>query len=202
VAERVLIVARTRIRGGACVGGLVLNSGRSVRLTEPGSPSGIPFRVGELWDLDYLVPTDLTPPHVEDVIAHQAVSAGRVRDLRAFLLERVCPLEGPPELLFEGLLQATDTGSGYLSAETGVPHASVGFWLPDRPLARVTEGETVRFRYPSRYGVRSLTYVGFDPAPEVLRARTLLRVSLARWWRGPSGMEQPRCYLQLSGWIE
>ena len=205
MTARVVIVARTRVRGGACVGGLAMDRPRSVRLVQPdGSdcPPSAAYQVGDLWDLDYQVPGDLLPPHVEDVIVEAARPAGRVEDLRSFLLDRVYPWEGPPETLFDGLLQPTDTGSGYVSQATGIPGASVGFWVADEPLVRLVEGATVRYRYPGAHGVRSLTYVGFEAPVETLPAGTLLRVSLARWWKNPDAPgQEARCYLQLSGWI-
>jgi ATP-dependent DNA helicase RecQ len=202
-ASRVLIVARTRYRGGACVGGIDLERGRNLRLTDPdvpGSPTPA-YRIGDLWDLEYDLPGDLLPPHLEDVIAYGGTRRGRLPELREFLVEREQPWEGPPERLFEGLLQPTGTGSGYISAGTGVPECSVGFWLPDQPLRRLVEGTTVRYRYPGPYGVRSLTYVGFEPTVPELPAGALLRVSLARWWKNPDAPgQEARCYLQLSGW--
>jgi hypothetical protein len=175
-----------------------------VRLVQPdGSdcPPGAAYQVGDLWDLDFQVPGDLLPPHLEDVIVESAQPAGRVEDLREFLFQRVTPWQGPPEVLFDGLLQPTDTGSGYIARTTGIPSGSVGFWLPDEPLVRLTEGSTVRYRYPGVYGVRSLTYVGLEPPPEALPAGILLRVSLARWWKNPDAPgAEARCYLQLSGW--
>jgi len=203
VTTQVLIVAKTRARGGACVGGLALERLRNVRLLETNGEecSGSDYQVGDLWDMVYTVPGDLLPPHLEDVIVEGRRRTGAIAELASFLRERVQPWEGPPERLFDGLLQPTDTGSGYVSAATGVPTMSVGFWLPDQPLTRVAEGSSVRYRYPGPYGVRSLTYVGLVPAVERLPAGTLLRVSLARWWRNPdAGGQEARCYLQLSGW--
>lgn len=49
-----------------------------------------------------------------------------------------------------------------------------------------------------------IPYVGFEPAVDLIPKGTLVRVSLARWWRphdSPPDMEE-RCYLQLSGWYE
>lgn len=204
MSSRALIVARTRIRGAACVGGLVLATNRGLRLLEADgtNPSfRTPYQVGEVWDLDYRVPGDLLAPHLEDVLVDRAARVGRVEDLPGFLLRQVEPWRGSPEGLFEGLIQPTDTGSGYVSRRTGVPPISTGFWISDEPLKRVTEGRAVRYRYPLAHGVHLLSYSGWAAPVETIPAGTLLRVSLARWWRPEDapGMEA-RCYLQLSGW--
>ena len=50
--------------------------------------------------------------------------------------------------------------------------------------------------------LRGLKYVGEESPIKVIPAGTLVRVSLARWWR-PEDSEpnfEKRCYLQLSGW--
>lgn len=55
--ERVLIVAKTKMGEGVCLGGLVLNTRRSVRLL-PWDPSRFshrmdtPFNLGDIWDLE------------------------------------------------------------------------------------------------------------------------------------------------------
>src|SRR5262249_30308746 len=51
-------------------------------------------------------------------------------------------------------------------------------------------------------GGRTLTFVGFQEPLEVIPAGTLLRVSLAHWWRPKDKPEEElRCYVQLSGWF-
>ncbi|MCB9432602.1 MAG: DNA helicase RecQ [Ardenticatenaceae bacterium] len=76
------------------------------------------------------------------------------------------------------------------------------FWRPDQLLVRDTEGKRIRYRYPTANGGRTLTFVGFQEPPEEIPAGTLLRVSLAHWWQpADRSAEEPRCYLQLSGWF-
>ena len=204
MSAKVLIVAKTRVRQTACVGGLVVGTNRSVRLLdEDGTnlPPDTGYAVGDLWELEYRVPTDLLPPHTEDVLVDSARRVERIADVVGFLRARVEPWHGPPERLYDGLIQPTDAGSGYISQPTGVPHASTGFWISDEPLTRVHDEGPVRYRYPLAHGVHLLVYSGYAPPVERIPAGTLLRVSLARWWRPESaaGIEA-RCYLQLSGW--
>ena len=51
-------------------------------------------------------------------------------------------------------------------------------------------------------GVVPLTFVGFQEPLEIIPAGTLLRVSLAHWWRPEDTPEAEECrYAQLSGWF-
>jgi hypothetical protein len=93
----------------------------------------------------------------------------------------------------------TSNGSGYISKAGGLPNRSTGYWVPDKPLT--LEGD--RYTYPAFAGVRRMSYVGFAPTIATIPAGTLVRVSLARWWRPQDADDslEERCYLQLSGWF-
>ncbi len=43
-------------------------------------------------------------------------------------------------------------------------------------------------------------YVGFESKVDRIPAGTLMRMSLARWWKPEDSDMNERCYLQLSGW--
>ncbi|RME45475.1 MAG: DNA helicase RecQ [Chloroflexi bacterium] len=76
------------------------------------------------------------------------------------------------------------------------------FWVPDRPLQRLTGGKRIRYAYPGDQEKCSLVFVGFQEPLDVIPAGTLLRVSLAHWWQPEDKPEvEPRCYVQLSGWF-
>ena len=76
------------------------------------------------------------------------------------------------------------------------------FWRPDQPLGLDYQGKRIRYRYPGEDGGRTITFVGFQEPVEVIPAGTLVRVSLAHWWRPTDKPEQElRCYVQLSGWF-
>ncbi len=50
---QVLIVAKTKMSAGLCLGGLVLHNQRSVRLLPPADyshPFDSPINLGEIWD--------------------------------------------------------------------------------------------------------------------------------------------------------
>ncbi|MCL4176380.1 MAG: DNA helicase RecQ, partial [Verrucomicrobia bacterium] len=119
------------------------------------------------------------------------------------MIRRCLPPQcGGPETLYDGLLQRSPTGALYISRESGVPTRSTLFWIPDQPLTIDTDGKRIRYRYPTSHGGNTLTFVGFQEPIERIPAGTLLRVSLAHWWRPTDRPEDElRCYAQLSGWF-
>ena len=112
------------------------------------------------------------------------------------------PVVGGPDKLFDGVAQATAAGGLYVAERTGMPQRSTMFWMPDQPLLLDCEGKRLRYRYPTSDGGRTLTFVGFQEPLAEIPAGTLLRVSLAHWWRPPERPEEElRCFVQLSGWF-
>ena len=101
-----------------------------------------------------------------------------------------------------GSRRPRSAGGLYIAQRTGLPHRSTMFWVPDQSLRLDCEGKRLRYRYPTSDGGRTLTFVGFqEPVPEI-PAGTLLRVSLAHWWRPKERPEEElRCFVQLSGWF-
>ena len=77
---KVLIVAKTRRGGGACVGGIT-ETGDSVRLiaydAAHNERAGLEYQVGEVWDVEGKPDPDIIPPHVENTIVYRAT---RLRD--------------------------------------------------------------------------------------------------------------------------
>jgi ATP-dependent DNA helicase RecQ len=72
---KVLIVAKTRRGGGACVGGIT-EEGRSIRLiahdATTNERAGLEYNVGEVWEIESAPDLKIVPPHVENVIVLQA----------------------------------------------------------------------------------------------------------------------------------
>src|SRR6266496_649432 len=184
---RVLIVAKTRRGGGACVGGIT-QDGRSVRLVaadaEINEHAGLEYHVGEVWEIESAPDPHLVPPHVENIIVRAARRLKRVEDIEQIIHRFMPPASGGPEKLFEGRLQALPSGALYIAERTGLPSRSTMFWVSDQPLHRDVEGKRIRYRYPGDGGGRTLTFVGFQEPVEIIPAGALLRVSLAHWWRG------------------
>ncbi len=197
----VLIVARTRMREGMrCIGGITRKCQPLRLMTADGSyqSTSCPFHVGDVWELQYRAMDTVRPPHVENV----CVDMDNVRRLRRhshlqrLLRNYATTCCGSIDRLFRGLLQFTTKGSGYISHRTGVPDGSTAFWIPDRDLERTDDGK----HYMYNRG-RRLVYVGEPEPVPVIPAGTVVRVSLATWWKPPdSDLKEERCYLQLSGW--
>jgi hypothetical protein len=203
----VLIVAKTHLSEGVCIGALAEN-GRYLRLMdEKGAhqPAGCPFEINQVWEITVRKAHTLKPPHVEDVkVLHKefkrTLKAGRTM-YEVLKKCRVKIWKGDPQILFDGCLYWTTSGSGYISRSGIIPLHSVGFWIPDKDLEQYRVPEKIRYRYPCPSGLISLPYVGFEYPAELIPAGTLLRVSLARWW-DKEGEKEERCSLQLSGWYD
>lgn len=202
---RALIVSRTKMGGSdRCIGALAVDNQPLRLLNEGGGHQNTasPFQIGQIWELAWTRPADVVRPHVEDVSVTRSNLLHTQSDLLAHLLGRIQPWEGGLEHLFDGLLGFTAKGNGYIGRRIGLPGRSTGFWLPDRNLLLRDDGK--HFDYRSEVGViRGLAYVGEMVALKVIPAGTLVRVSLARWWRPSDAPDaEERCYLQLSGWYQ
>jgi len=155
--------------------------------------------VGQIWNIDFQPAQNLVAPHVEDVLVSRQVFVETQSNMRNHLLSSVARWQGGIDQLFGGLLGYTLNNNGYVSQGRGVPPQSTGFWIPDRDLTLRDDGK--HYDYSHGLVTRGLAYVGeVNPLP-VVPAGTLVRVSLARWWR-PDGVVdlEERCYGQLSGW--
>jgi ATP-dependent DNA helicase RecQ len=202
---KVLIVAKTRQGSGACIGGITFE-GQSVRLVAANAvwdeTAGMEYEVGEVWELEAVPAKELIPPHVENVIVQSKRKMPPLEGRIQFIQGHMPPVRGGTDVLYEGLTRATSKGGLFISERNGVPSHSTAFWIPDRPLVREEDAKRIHYRYPAPDGGGRLTFVGFQDPPETIPAGTLLRVSLAHWWR-PS--DRPdlefRCYVQLSGWF-
>ena len=207
--ERVLVVAKTHMGNAACVGGLTRDTNKSIRLLRPdrsNQPINTPFDVGQVWELEFYQSPQVTPPHVEDVIVTSERYIGLQANLRTILMQRVEPWQGGPKALFDGLL-VFENMRGYISKSTGIPKNSTGYWCPDRSLTLTYRNEKLYYQMKydifvghNRYeGTLFIPYVGFSEPIQQISTNALVRVSLARWWT-PPGVNEERCYLQLSGW--
>ena len=199
---KIVIVSKTRMGNAVCIGALCVDSGRSLRLRPPGYqgfPQNIGFKVGEIWEIELdRAEIDFDPPHIEDVFVSSYRRIGLERNLSQFIEQRLPPLRGDIAGLFNGLIKFTNNGRGYIS-RVGIPNSSTGFWIPGQQLALTSDQK--HYRYGTTF--RELVYVGLETPRSVLDAGTLIRVSLARWWRPLDAPEsEERCYVQLSGYIE
>lgn len=201
--SRVLIVARTRMRSGLCIGGMVDQKGEPVRLIPIGRSSHLansPFLVGEIWEMNLRARPRVEPPHVEDCEEWNARRVGRVTDLATYIRNRIEPVRGAPDALFDGVIRFRIGGTGYIDITRPLPANSVQFWELPRVLRFDPFDGKPRYCLAGRPRFRA-PYVGVQPSIEAISRGTLVRLSLARPWRSaPSAAEHVRCSVQLSGW--
>lgn len=200
---KINILARTRMHGGrVCIGGMS-DDGDSFRLMTANCEyhaGGCPYHVGETWEMDIHPCANLEAPHLEDVAVISATLVGAAPNLRGFILERTEPWTGGIDRIFDGKIRFTVSGSGYIAQPSGLPSISTGFWIPDRDLLF---SQVPRPAYTPHGDRRYLSYVGTGNPQPVIQSGTLVRVSLAKWWR-PHDADpsfELRCYAQLSGWF-
>ncbi len=199
---KIVIVAKTRMGNGACIGALTFN-GRSLRLIPPSKEAkqfNMEYNVGDVWDIEYQPDETLIPPHVENIRVSQKRKLPPMSDMVAFVQQQMPPLAGGVEVLYGGVTQHTKAGALYIAERTGIPAASTLFWQPDQPLIRDDDSKRIRYRYGA--DGQTLTFVGFQEPLAEIPAGAIVRVSLAHWWRPeemPAG--ELRCYVQLSGWF-
>lgn len=207
INTEVVIVGRTKMHGSVrCIGGIT-EQGRSVRLLAPGGKNwdaGAPFQVGQRWAMSLTPLATVTAPHTEDVIVTGSARIGVAENVAAYILERVRPVQGRIQSLFDGTLQFTGKYNGYVARRSGVPSFSTGFWVADADLTLREDRRHYDYPLAGIFGfsqLRGLSYVGEREPLQILPAGTLLRVSLARWWAPEDVDIEERCYLQLSGWF-
>ncbi|MBI4759759.1 MAG: dual OB domain-containing protein [Chloroflexota bacterium] len=203
---KALIVAKTRMQNAACIGGILENN-RSVRLLQPNGhnhPQDTDYQVGQVWEIEFQERQDIIPPHVEDILVQRRRLLGTYEHLGKYLRARVKIWKGGIENLYDGFIRFTQNGSGYICHKIGLPSVSTGYWLPDKPLALVYDSNQpnkVRYKYAVTGYDKYVSYVGYEEPLPTIPANTLIRVSLARWWKPDDAPEmEERCYLQLSGW--
>ena len=205
---RVLIVAKTRMGAGACIGAIT-ETGESVRLIPFNADShdgaNKEYEVGDIWQVTGKSETSLIPPHNENFVVHQKSRLHTTKDMKDLVsaIELLMPPKiGHPQALYEGLLRNTESGRLHIAKRSGIPSYSTTFWRTDQPLTLDTEKQKLRYRYPTENGGCTFTFAGFQEPLETIPAGTLLRVSLAHWWRPEDSPEvEERCYAQVSGWF-
>jgi hypothetical protein len=200
----VAIVARTRMYGGRVCVGALSDAGENLRLMNKDCTSDrdqdSPFRIGEEWEITCESCGPKRPPHIEDVFVSNANKRGSLDQLADHILKRASPWKGTIDSLFEGKIQFTRNGAGFIS-ETAIPSGATGFWIPSSDL-HLDHDERNKAGYYPQNGHRHLSYVGLQDTVGIIKAGQLVRVSLARWWR-PENADpdfEERCYAQLSGW--
>jgi len=189
-------VAVTRMKGeaGRCVGALT-EGGESLRLKTANGhfPAAGTYSVGQWWDLQY-THDPREAPHVEDVNVTSGTPLASEPDIEGKIHAIGNVWEGDWTDVFDGCLETTQKGSLYIQDD--IPPTSTGFWLPDQELTLI-DGH---YHYDG--GHARFAFAGTMAKEDEIEAGTLIRLSLAGWWRPPNAdPDFPlRCYAQVSGW--
>ena len=201
---QVLIVAKTHMKNAACVGGFEISSKRDVRLLTANGEnqsSNTDLEVGQIWNIEYSDRSQLIPPHFEDVQIIKREFVKIQNSVGDFLKSNATIWRGDPRILFEGKVHFGRGQSGYITNEGGIPSQSVGFWLADKDLELTILDDQKHYYYFGEGGeIFAFPYVGYSGIVGTIKIGTLIRVSLARWWKPNERVEEKRCYCQLSGW--
>ena len=211
---QVIIVSRTRMAGDCvCVGGVDVDNCRSVRLLNARghheTAIDCPYQIWDIWDIDYLLNQRRPCPHTEDVNVvlrrkMESVDASNMSVNRfAEVLEssNIPLFRGSLFTVFDGKLKLTDNDKLFIAKED-VPTYSTCFWINDKRLLGYTNDRgRWQYRYSdmsNRYGY-TISYVGSAEPPVDIEAGSIIRLSLAHWWKPEDSNDEERCYLQLSG---
>lgn len=200
--DTILIVSRTQMRNGVCVGGINERTGELVRIhNERGGnlPADAPYQIGDRWDMNVATAWNVRErPHVEDKqtspirkIDNVGI-AGIIDFVKSHNLGSRLTV-GDLSRAFEGCLVLQGTKNFVNHANT--PSFSTQFWIADTDLIH-TESFDKHYFYYNRIRIK---YVGYQPIVSRIPAGTIIRLSLANWWDG-DGSGEDRCYLQISGW--
>lgn len=183
-----------------CVGGIELDTGRSLRLLGSDGhnlPEDHAIRPSSIWDLTYANPPyGLEPPHTEDVIVSRGHKEQDVQDMKGAILQVWRPWECELDLIFEGRLDVTENGSAFLGPGSQLPSGSTGFW---QSRTEATIDSWQRYWFNGGGPIQRVKYKGMTAAIQTIPKGALIRFSLARWAEFPPGVGELRCYLQLSG---
>lgn len=197
---KVLIVSKTKMANGVCVGGINEQTGELIRLhNERGGnlKDDVPYEIGDRWDLSVETAWNVRKaPHVEDKQTSPIRKLGNVGTQGIIDYVRKYNLgsrlhTGSLNGTFEGCLQ-----SRIYVTKDRVPGFSTQFWIPDDNLTHVVSFGKDYYIY---HDLR-IKYVGLLPAIARIPAGSIVRLSLANWFDGKGAWQEERCYLQISGW--
>lgn len=197
----VLIVSKTQMRNGICVGGINEDTNELIRIHNyrGGNLSAdAPYEIGDRWNMIVETAWNVrTAPHTEDKQTTPLNRIGNVgiQGIKDYVHENAALLRVARDSItniFQGTLHFIGT-KNYVS-HPNVPPYSTEFWISDKDLTHSTQFDKHYYYYDN---VR-IKYVGFQDPIYKIPAGTIIRLSLANWWDDGSGEE--RCYLQLSGW--
>lgn len=205
----VLILSKTEygsLRNMVCVGGMIINTNQYVRLLNSDGRyqyADTELNIGDIWNIDFTPGINLQAPHNEDVLINSKTYIRTIENISEIIVNSGVRIwRGNVNNIFDGNLQWTNPGKGFFSANNqNILQHSVGFWISDQPL----RFEFGNYIYPTTnfFENRILKYKGIQDPINPIPANTLIRLSLAKWWKPEDKPEmEERCYLQLSGWYD
>jgi len=198
----VLIVSKTKMTNGVCIGGINEQSGELIRLhNERGGnlTKDAPYEIGDRWEMSVSTAWNAREaPHVED---KQTVPIRKIENIGIRGIINFITLHYFGSRLTRGKIQETFEGclnfQGYRNFvnRNRIPSFSTQFWIADQDLVHIKSFDKDYYVYDS---IR-VKFVGYQAPVNRIPAGTIIRLSLANWWNG-DGSGEDRCYLQLSGW--
>ena len=196
----VLIVSKTKMANGICVGGINEQSGELIRLhNEHGGNLTIdaPYEIGDRWEMSVETAWNARKvPHIED---KQTIPIRKIENVGISGIIDYVKNHNLGNRLYVGSLNGTFDGclqSRIYVTRDNVPRFSTQFWIPDKTLYHVVSFE----KYYYIYQEFKIKYVGFLPTVSKIPAGAIVRLSLANWFDGKGAWSEERCYLQISGW--
>ncbi len=198
----VLIVSKTQMSNGVCVGGIMENTCELIRLhNERGGnlTSDAPFEIGDRWDLTVQSAWNVRPiPHIEDkqITINRKIENIGINGIINFIKTHNFGNRltlGSLSQTFENCLCLQGT-KNFIN-RNAIPQFSTQFWIADDDLIHCE----IYDKHYYKYGNYRFKYVGFQTPINIIPKGTIIRLSLANWWDG-DGSGEDRCYLQLSGW--
>lgn len=198
----VLIVSKTQMRNGVCVGGIDERTCELIRIHgERGEnlPIDAPYQIGDRWIMTVESAWNARPiPHVED---KQTTSIKKIENVGVKGIINFINSHNLGKFLVRGSLSDTFEGclhfvgtKNFVNRER-IPSFSTQFWIADEDLIHSYKWEKHYFVYKET----RIKFVGYQDIVKRIPAGAIIRLSLANWWDG-DGSEEDRCYLQLSGW--
>ena len=198
----VLIVSKTQMSNGICVGGIDENSGELIRIHNENGGNlrqDTPYEIGDRWYMNVETAWNVRPiPHVEDKQTfpirkiENVGTCGIINFINSYPFGKRLT-RGPIQQTFEGYLNFQGTRN-FINREN-IPSFSTQFWIADKNLIHHVQFEKHYYMYDK---IR-IKFVGLQEPVDIIPTGTIIRLSLANWWDG-DGSGEDRCYLQLSGW--
>ena len=198
----VLIVSKTQMRNGICVGGINEDTNELIRIhnNHGGNlTADAPYEIGDRWSMKVETAWNVRQaPHTEDkqTTAFDRIGNIGVQGIKDYIhhnSELLHVARGNISNAFQGTLHFVGT-KNYVN-RINVPPYSTEFWIADKDLTHSTQFNKHYYYYDN---VR-IKFVGFQEPINKIPAGTIIRLSLANWW--DDGCGEDRCYLQLSGWF-